>query len=187
MGQLQRKSSQQEEAKAILAAQQDPKYFSVLYNRYYKPVFVFVYKRINNQEVTADVTSRVFLKALLNIAKYKDRGFPFSSWLFRIAVNEVNQYYRDLKKEATVSLGEMEVEHLVEDLEIENTERHQQLMVDALNELAEEDARLVELRFFEHLSFQEIGAIFGWKEANAKIKVYRILKKMKAFVKNQQQ
>ncbi|MCC6837854.1 MAG: sigma-70 family RNA polymerase sigma factor, partial [Bacteroidia bacterium] len=66
----------------IKAAQADPACFDVLYNQYYRSVFVFIYKRTDDEELTADITSQVFLKALINIRKFQFRGVPFSAWLY---------------------------------------------------------------------------------------------------------
>jgi len=52
--------------------------------RYYKSIFVFVHRRTDDEELTADITSQVFLKALINIKKYEYKGVPFSAWLFEL-------------------------------------------------------------------------------------------------------
>ena len=46
---------------------------------------------------------------MLNIKKYEDRGFPFSSWLYKIASNEVNKYFRDEKKVQEVEIQEKDL------------------------------------------------------------------------------
>ena len=79
-----------EEEQVIAAAKRDPKRFEPLYRSYYEPIFRFVYKRLDSMEQAQDVTSQVFLKALTNLKKYQSRGLPFGSWLYRIAVSEVN-------------------------------------------------------------------------------------------------
>jgi len=54
----------------IEAAKQDPKSFEVLYDKYYTQIFTFVLSRVNDKEQTADITSQVFLKALINIKNF---------------------------------------------------------------------------------------------------------------------
>jgi RNA polymerase sigma-70 factor (ECF subfamily) len=83
-----------DDAALVLAAQQDPREFEPLYSKYYEPILRFVYKRLDTKSEAYDVTSQVFLSALQNLSKYEDRGFPFSSWLYRIAINELNQFFR---------------------------------------------------------------------------------------------
>ena len=86
-----------DEAKWIEEAKRDIDKFSLLYDHYFIPVFRFILKRVISQDVAADLCSQVFLKAMLNIKKYEDRGFPFACWLIRIAKNEVNLSFRNKK------------------------------------------------------------------------------------------
>ena len=79
----------------VLAAQQDRKKFSVLYNKYFKEIFLFILKKTADETLAAELSSNTFMKAMMNLTKYRDMGFPFSSWLYRIASNEVNKYYRE--------------------------------------------------------------------------------------------
>src|ERR1035438_7413468 len=73
--------------------------FEPLYDKYYKPVFIFIFRRTGNENLTNDICSVVFLKALINLKKFEPRGVPFSAWLYRIALNEVNMHFR--KNEGT--------------------------------------------------------------------------------------
>jgi len=57
-------------------------------------------------------------------------------------------------------------------------EEQEKLMVH-LNNLTDKNSDLIELRFFQELSFKEIAAIYGITEANAKMRIYRVLEKMK--------
>lgn len=180
-----------QELQQIIAAQRDTRHFAPLYDRYYKPIFVFIYRRVNAQELTADITSTVFLKALMNLKKYKFQGHPFSAWLFRIAVNEVNMHYRNAKKAFSVPLRETDVVEMMDEMELgsmsgDNDDR-MQAVIEVMNELPPEHTQLIEMRFFEKRSFKEIGGIVGVTEANAKVKVYRILKKMNKLVTLKQQ
>ncbi len=173
------KSSQPNEKDLIIAAQSNPERFAHLYDHWYKPVFLFVFKRINDKETTADITSQVFLKALVNLKNYKFTGAPFSAWLFRIAINEVNMFYRKGSKNTTVPLDEDDLRKLTEEAGEEETEENYILLTEALNELPEEQTHLIELRFFDKNSFLDMAHILGLTEAGTKMKVYRVLEKLK--------
>lgn len=167
------------EHELVKAAQLNPEKFSALYDKYYKAIFGFVYKRVNDLHLTADLTSMVFLKAMLNLKRYRYRGVPFSAWLFRIAINEVYMYYRKKKKIITVPISEDCIDIVIEDAGMQFSERNRRELVEALNALKPEQAQMIELRFFEQCSFREVGEIYAISEANAKVRVYRILRKMK--------
>jgi RNA polymerase sigma-70 factor, ECF subfamily len=163
----------------IEAAKVNSARFDVLYDKYYKSIFIFVYRRTGNEELTADITSQVFLKALINIQKYVFKGVPFSAWLFRIAFNEINMYFRKNNADRIVSLERTSVSNIIAEVEEEDNSEIHLKMMQALKEMTEEDTQLIELRFFEKRSFLEVGNIVGITENNAKVKVYRILDKIK--------
>jgi RNA polymerase sigma-70 factor (ECF subfamily) len=168
-----------QELKEVEQAKLYPEKFAVLYDRYYKSIFLFVYRRINDEETTADIVSMVFLKAIVNIKKYEFKGVPFSAWLFRIAFNEINMYFRKNKADRFVSIEQTGIFNMIAEVKEDSSTEAQKRMMHALKQLRIEDLQLIELRFFESYSFAEVAAIVGITENNAKVKVYRILDKLK--------
>jgi RNA polymerase sigma-70 factor (ECF subfamily) len=167
----------------IESAKADPDEFAVLYEKYYKQIYVFIYRRTGQEAVCADLCSLTFLKAMLNLGKYVDRGLPFSAWLFRIALNEVNMFHRKTKSDRCVSIDSKGVHNLIsESGETLGKDEHK-LLLAALTRLPESEMQLIELRFFEERPFAEVAEITGITENNAKVKVYRILSKLKILLK----
>ncbi len=167
------------EKELIIAARSNPARFAPLYEHWYKPVFLFVFKRINDKEITADLTSQVFMKALYALKDYQFTGAPFSAWLFRVAFNEVNMYFRAKNKNQSIPLDENDLRKLTEEAGEEETEENFIMLADALGELPDDQSQLIELRFFEKHSFLDMAHILGLTEAAAKMKVYRVLEKLK--------
>ncbi|WP_051313679.1 RNA polymerase sigma factor [Sporocytophaga myxococcoides] len=163
----------------IQASRSDPKHFSHIYNKYYRKIFLFIYKRTDNEDLTADLASHVFLQALINIKKYEFKGLPFSAFLFRIATNEVNLYYRKTKAVRSINIEEADILELKEELHLDKTEDLEDGMLKAMEYLDEKEIQLIELRFFDQKSFKEVGYILGITENNAKVKTYRILDKLR--------
>ena len=81
------------------AAKRDLKMFEPLYNKYHEQIFRYVYQKIESEYMAKDITSQIFLKAMNHIHQYQFKGVPFSSWLYRIAMSEVNQSFKDKKAE----------------------------------------------------------------------------------------
>lgn len=169
----------QEEWVQVQAAQRDPARFEPLYRRYYDPIFRFVYRRTEDEDLTADLCSQVFLKALQRIQDYEHRGVPFSAWLYRIASNEVSQHYRSNPQDRVVSVDDARISDLAEEFFEDDYEHLQKYLSAALNQLNEKDLQLIEMRFFEQRPFKEIAEIMNVTESNAKVKTYRILEKLK--------
>jgi len=177
---IQHQDQIQEEESLIHQSQADPEAFRPLYEKYFKRIFLFVHHRVGDKDLTSDITSQVFLKALLNIKKFSFRGLPFSAWLFRIALNESNDFFRKNKRYRIVSMEEDMVEHLYEELTSETRlEDLRQRLPTILQKLSVDELQIIELRFFEQRPFKEVGDILGISETYAKVKVYRILEKMK--------
>ena len=168
-----------EEQARIAAAKNDPKHFRYFYDKHYKEIFLFIFRRTDDEEVSADIAQQVFLKAMQSIDRYTYRGIPFSAWLYRIASNEVMQHFRDQQKFRIVSIENEGVNEIMEEeyghIEIAKREA----LFSAIKKLNAADLELIEMRFFEKRSFKEIGDIKGITENNAKVKVHRILERVR--------
>jgi len=166
------------EAAEVEAVKKDPAKFEVLYNRYYEQIFRYLYQRLDSKEEAFDLTSEVFLKAMLNLSRFEYKGVPFSSWLYKIAFNELNQAFRANKVQRTINIDSTSVHEIIEEME-EGKEDYKPLLKSAINRLSDADLNLVEMRFFEKRPFKEIGNILEITENNAKVKLYRVLDKLR--------
>ncbi len=164
----------------IQKAKEDKTQFGFLYEKYFQQLFIFIFKKVQNEDISGDICSKTFMKAMMNINKYEDRGFPFSSWLYRIASNEVNLYFRAQKKDITIQINENQVSVIAQEINLDNNEEQLHLILSKLQELPLEKSQLIEMRFFEELSFKEIGSIFDITEASAKMRVYRVIESLKS-------
>lgn len=175
------------EFQLIQAAQKEPRSFEPLYDKYYERIFRFIFRRIDDESLTADLCSQTFLKAMQGIRKYKFKGVPFSAWLFRIASNEVYQHYRQKKKDRTIYIDEGNIKPFFSELvyesediyDNESNENLLQKLAHLLKDKALKDIELIEMRFFENRAFKEIGEILDITENNAKVRVYRALDKLR--------
>jgi RNA polymerase sigma-70 factor (ECF subfamily) len=69
-------------------AQQNPRAFTALYDRYFDAVYGYCLRHLGDAQAAEDAASQTFLKALAAISSYRERG-RFRSWLFVIAHNAV--------------------------------------------------------------------------------------------------
>ena len=168
------------EWRIVEASKADPAHFGILYERYFRAIFLFIFRRVDEEAVTGDLTSEVFLKAMLNLAKIEYRGLPFKAWLYRIASNEVNLYFRNKAGERTVNFEKADIERMMAESTGDKliTEEQENILAEELQYLNEKDMQLIEMRFFEKIPFAEIAFILGLTENNAKVKLHRILAKL---------
>lgn len=169
----------QSEWAEIQAAQANPGMFRPLYDRYYEQIFRFVYHRTLDEGLCADLCSQVFLKAMQRLQDYTFKGVPFSAWLFRIASNEVAQFYRQQQKVRVISADDAHLNELMDEMEEDSLEQYRLLLVPALEQLNEADLEILELRFFEQRPFKEIADLLDITESNAKVRTYRVLERLK--------
>lgn len=168
------------EESIIRKSQTDSAAFRPLYEKYYKRIFLFILHRVGEKSITADITAQVFLKALVGIHKYRFRGLPFSAWLFRIALNECNDFYRKNKRARLVTMEVEMLENLHDELTAETQlEDLKERLPLILQRLSAKELQVIELRFFEQRPFKEVADILEVTETYAKVKVYRTLAKLK--------
>lgn len=159
--------------------------FAPLYNHYHEQIYMFILKRVETMEIADDITSQVFMKALINLPKYVHQQLPFASWLYRIARNEIFNLFEKNKIQWVVSIDKEGIINMLTELKEENLDDELQKMNRALRKLKGEDLELIEMRFFEQRSFKEIGDVLNITENNAKVKTYRILEKLKSMMINE--
>lgn len=171
---------QAEENEIIEAAKNDPVNFKPLYEKYFKRIFLFVYHRVEDRDIAADLTSQTFLKAMQRTHQYQSRGLPFSSWLYRIAVNECTDYFRKTKRSKVVYVEEASFHHLFDEMfpEDPKDELEKKLHV-VLQQLKPDELQIIELRYFEDMPFKMVAEILNISEVNAKVRTYRTIDKMK--------
>jgi len=167
----------------VAAAKEHPKRFEALYNKYYEPLLRFVYQRVATKDEALDITHQVFLKAMLKLPDFVWQGHPFSSWLYRIALNELNQMFRQEQTKRAVYANAESMEAIKAETNGSDDLRSDAMLL-CITRLSEDEYELIELRFFEARPFKEIGEILNISENNAKVKLYRIIDKLKAMMQS---
>ncbi len=159
------------------AARGDRAAFGALYERYVGRIYNYVYYRTGNFHDAEDLTARVFFRAMRHIENYRDRGVPFSAWLYRIAHNLVANWHRDNSRRQEIPLddglnpnGEKEHPETV----LLHTEEQEQL-VKIIRRMPPERQQLLILKYVDHLSNAQIGQIMGRTEGAIKSLYHRTL------------
>ncbi len=164
----------------IQAAQQNPARFRLLYDRYYEAIFRFIQHRCGDEETAADLCSQVFLKAMQNLQKFSYKGVPFSAWLYRIASNEISQWFRKQNRNRIVALEDFHTKELANEIDDKaGLEINIDKLGKVIQQLDPDEVVLLQLRYFEQMAFREVGEIMNITENNAKVKMYRLIQKMK--------
>src|SRR5439155_11185142 len=171
----------------IEAAQRDRARFANVYENYFEMVYAYVARRTRNRDETEDLTAEVFHKALASLPRFKWRGAPFAAWLFRIASNMIADRSKRVAKEvpfdesgapgrggsAQISKGATSQQKDLEDSE------RRALLFRLVDELADDQGRVLVMRFAEEKSIREIAGALGRSEGAVKQLQFRALENLR--------
>ncbi len=167
------------EKELVRRARKDVGAFEELYQMYYPKINNFVYHRVQDEATRNEIVSNIFFKMMKNLPKFRflnQRKSSFSSWLYRIAISEINQYFRDQQRERKIR--EMLVEHMNEDgndmfdINFETVQK-------AIHFLSSYEQSLISLKFFEKLKYKDVAEILKQKEGTVKVQMHRTLEKLR--------
>ena len=177
-----------------MAIDGDDKAYAKLLQRYKRPVFHMILKMVRNADDAEDLTIESFAKAFKSLAKFK-KDFTFSTWLFRIATNNSIDFIRK-KKLNTLSIENtytdddgQSVSIDIEDLNLNPQDiaikaQKEEIMQVFVNMLPAKYQRLVRLRYFNELSYEEIAKEIEAPLGTVKAQLHRARELMYDLVKN---
>lgn len=168
------------DAELVRMAKNDKVHFALIYNKHWESVYRFVFKRLGRETDVHDITQDVFVKAFSNIHKYEDRGYAFTSWLFRIAISEISNAARKWKLELAFHANSHEIESLLLDVYDEQIDIKEENLARALENLREPEMQMIQMRYFEKRKLKQVAEILEISESNCKVKMFRIIKKLKS-------
>ncbi len=177
-----------------MAISGDDSAYAKLLQRYKRPVYQMILKMIRNVDDAEDLTIESFAKAFRNLNRFK-KDFTFSTWLFRIATNNTIDFIRK-KKLNTLSLENtftdddgQSVSIEVEDENLDPQEeairaQKAELMQMFVDKLPAKYQKLVRLRYFHEMSYEEIAEDLDAPLGTVKAQLHRARELMYEMVKN---
>lgn len=168
--------------------------YTDLMQRYKRPVYHTILKMVRNIDDAEDLTVEAFAKAFKNLSKFK-KDFTFSTWLFRIATNNTIDFIRK-KKLNTFSLnttmkdengGNVDIDvqdsNLNPQEETIKAEKIKQIQ-NFVEMLPPKYQRLVRLRYFDELTYDEIAEKLNAPLGTIKAQLHRSRELMYDLVKD---
>ncbi len=141
----------------------DPDAFGHIYDEYVDQIFRYIFYKVGNFTESQDLTGQTFLKAFENIDSYEMRDVAFSSWLYRIAHNQVVDYFRRESKRDNVPIDDQPpapsprgnpVDDVLADMESER-------LYKAMQKLTHNQREVLVLKFIDSLSNGQVAEIMG--------------------------
>ncbi len=185
----------QEDRKLVASAKLgDPKAFERLLKKYRKSVYYMLLKMVKNPDDAEDLTQEAFAKAFNSIEKF-DSTFAFSTWLFRIATNNCIDFIRK-KRVLTVSLDQPidgdDGSSMRFDVRDDNLDPNDSMLKNqrkrylemAIDKLPEKYRILVDLRYFQELSYEEVATELDIPLGTVKAQLFRARELLNNELKN---
>jgi RNA polymerase sigma factor (sigma-70 family) len=158
----------------------DKEAFGTLVDAHKDMVYTVCLRMLTSEADAEEAAQDVFVKAYRAIASFQAKA-KFSTWLYRIAYNHCISVIR--KKVKMIDLvddipeGEVD-EKEMNGLECISAEERNKYLKLAIESLAETDAVVVTLFYYDEMSLDEIAEITGLSSGNIRIKLHRSRKKM---------
>lgn len=179
-----------EERRLIESAQSDPACFAEVYEKYFEVIYAYVARRTRDRARAEDLTSEIFHKALANLPRFKWTGAPFAAWLLRIASNLIADRGKQEARLARTSLEESESTGKskpikeTQQADLEDCEQRARLFR-LVEGLADDQRRVVRMRFAEEKSIKEIATALDRSEGAIKQLQFRALQTLRAKMSNE--
>lgn len=157
--------------------------FGSLYDYYQPKIYRFVLVKVSRREDAEDLTHQVFLSAFENIGGYRDLGYPFGSWLYRIARNQVTDFYRSQKK--SVDIEAVNPEYFAvpasAQFDVASKMEMEKVML-ALEKMRAEYQDVIVMRFIEDMAVKDVAKAMDKTEGAIKVLQHRAIKELKKYL-----
>jgi RNA polymerase sigma factor (sigma-70 family) len=169
--------------------------YAELLDRYKESVYFLLLKMVNNKDDAEDLTIEAFGKAFKNIEQYTP-SYAFSTWLFRIATNNCIDFIRK-KRMVTLSLDRTfttgDGEEMTMDVKADQPDPEEHLirkqknvlMRSLVEKLKPRYRTLIELRYFQELSYEEIAEKLDLPLGTVKAQLFRSREFLYNIIRNQ--
>ncbi|MFC1942882.1 sigma-70 family RNA polymerase sigma factor [Chloroflexota bacterium] len=159
----------QDEASIVRRAQQhDQAALTQIYEENFDKIYRYIVLKIGDRAEAEDMTQQVFLKALKSISSFKWKGTPFSAWLYRIAHNQIVDYFRKKSKQATVPLDESLAAGGSDPVKTAERKMDIEELALATKKLTSAQQEVVSLRFAGELSVADVARVMDRSEGAVK-------------------
>jgi len=158
--------------------------FAAIYDHYFPRVYNYVRYRVRDLDLTDELTSLIFERALTRISTFQPEKAPFGAWLFAIARHAIQDHFRAERRRRWLSLDFL-VEHPSPGVLPEEAADQADTIQRMLNAVSQLDAReqdLIALKFTSRLDNVQIARITGLSESNVGVILYRALHRLRTLL-----
>jgi RNA polymerase sigma-70 factor (ECF subfamily) len=151
-----------------------------LVKRYEKHLFNYAMRMVSNPDDAMDLMQDVFMAVFRNLSSFKG-DCPFKGWLFKIAYYRSIEFYRKRKPAQSLDDAPVQIDEPENSCPVHHAVHMQQssALYQALSTLPINQKLVVEMKFFQHATFDEIAVQLGISVNTVKSRLYSALDKLK--------
>lgn len=149
--------------------------WSEIFTTFQPKIHAYIFRRTSDHVLSEDLTSDTFVKAIVSDRDGNGARTSLSGWLYRIAHNLVIDHYRTRDRQKSVSIDE--IPHMI-DKDSDPVKAAEiafdfERLESAMTGLPDTQIEVMNLRFMDGYSFEEIGFRMGKSEQACKAIVHR--------------
>lgn len=170
-----------------MRAATDKEAFTELYQHFFPRVYRYLLAKTANEDTADEVISNTFWKVYNHLSEYDMNKAAFSTWLYRIAENELKTYWRSQNRRADKeSEWEDEFDPAAPDSDLPEqkilrTEQQNQIRR-ALEKLPERERKIIEMTYWLNYKPQRIAETLGLTPNNVSVILNRARAKLKTYL-----
>lgn len=167
-----------------------------IYDHYYDRIFHYLNRRLWPDTSSAlDLTSETFLQMMESAGNYQHvNEKAFAGWIYKIAFSRLQLHFRKANRIISLSYEKLDREseaipnEEVEEIYKEYEQNQQfQLVNEAIKDLSIDHQAIIDLRFFEEMSYEEIAEVTGINLGTVKSRINRAIENIQKNLKNVEQ
>jgi len=176
-----------------LALEGDQQAYTEILKKYRAPLYNLLYRMVKNKMETEDLVQEAFIKAFNSLASFND-DYAFSTWLYKIAINNCIDHFRKKKlktfpidkpiesKDGNIKREFPDVSYQPDKFLL--SKEKDKLIDEAIQNLPEKYRTAILLRHSEDKSYEEISEIMGIPLGTVKARIFRAREMLKKQLKH---
>lgn len=161
--------------------------FAILYDEFAQRLYAFIRIKVTATEQAEDILQEVFLKAWKGCKALDLETLNFSAWLYKVAANTINDYYRKIYRQPKIVSIDEAQEVAGEDDPASNATRglEKHVIRKTVDRLPAHFKEVIELRFFQDFSIIDTARILGKNSVTVRVWQHRAVKQLEQLFREQ--
>lgn len=157
----------------------DPQAFTLLYQRYARRVYNYLYGKVGQAADAEDLTAQVFSDVVESLMRYRPQG-NFAAWIFTIARRRAANWFRGKRTWLPLEAADNRETLHLDPLKQVIQDEERTILQQRIQMLKADEIELLRLHFSAGLTYREIAGVLGKTESAVGVSMHRLLRRLEA-------